>query len=126
MLGTGMTPDAGGIKIGGDIGKATINGDLAGGAGDNSGGLQAANIGSVTVGGSLLGGDGASSGGIQSTKTITMARIGGSIIGGNVGIELRRRDGADPEVDRRGGIDLRRRRDFSPAERLAQRCSGRH
>ena len=89
MLGTGMTPDAGGIKIGGDIGKATINGDLAGGAGDNSGGLQAANIGSVTVGGSLLGGDGASSAGFsplrRSRWPASAAASSGAMWGSNSG-----------------------------------------
>ncbi len=68
----------------GNIGSATVGGDMIGGAATGSGSILAfgnTTIGKVTVGGSLLGGPGMDSAKIA-CGTLTSATIGGDVIGG--------------------------------------------
>ncbi len=101
---------AGHISIDGAIGRATIDGDLRGGAGFGSGSLSAGgNIGKITVTGSLIGGTepnrSGNSGQIHAGGRIDSLTIGGGLVGGtgfNSGAVLA--DGALASVNIEGGI----------------------
>jgi hypothetical protein len=75
---------SGSIRCYGDIGSVKIGGDLLGGIGFGSGGLDAGGkLGSVTIGGSMLGGDGFSSGSIYAGDGIKSLGIGGDLRSGS-------------------------------------------
>lgn len=77
----GTTARSGGVTAGGNIGKVTITGDVAGSA-ESSGSVTAAKLGTVKIGGALKGGGGDFSGLVQSSSTIETISVGKDIVGG--------------------------------------------
>lgn len=76
----------GAIATFGAINKVHVMGDIVGAGAQGSGsilGLGAAGIGSVTVDGNIRGGGGANSGDIESAGSLGMVKVGGSVIGGS-------------------------------------------
>ncbi len=80
--------NSGGIDGGGNIGTVFVGGSLFGGTGGDTGEIlsgPSGNIGFITVNGSLYGNSGGFSGDIDAGGNIAAARIGQSLIGGTGG-----------------------------------------
>jgi len=78
------------VTLGGSIGSVIVGGSLIGGAGNDSGEIQAVgNIGPVRIGGDLAGGAGGESGAIHSFGSFTGGLLNGVFVGVSVGGSLR-------------------------------------
>ncbi len=78
----GNEDNSGRVFAFGDMGAVLVKGDIQGGAGDDSGQIEAQKIAAVTITGSIIGGGGEASGAIWANTSLTTVKVGRELAGG--------------------------------------------